>query len=1215
MHPLLKQRKKNAAWIRSTVPFLLSLLLFLLIIGTIFLVLGNLKVIPWPDTLNTVFLSIILPDLGVILALLQWLHTISSEKKEEQSRLQEQQEKPLVSLAPTTLQNAPRTSGIQNSDHGKSVVTSVPPQDEGEQVDMGEAPHVEHFYGRVDELAQVKRWVVDEHCRLISIIGVGGIGKTSIVAKLMDQERTAFHAVFWRTLLNAPPLERILQECLQFLTRSEQIEIPQDPEEQMRLLVAQLRKRRCLFVLDNAEAILKSGSNMGEYKAGYEGYGKLMRLLGETRHQSCLLVTSREQLKEIARLEGSGTSVRSYRLGGLNVDDVRVILEKRGLSGEERSWKILVERFSGNPMMLTVISPTIRESYGGLVSQYLLDFGDVPLSAYPDVRVLLDDQFERLSPLEQQVFYWLAIEREAISLQELSANFVEPISKINILTAIEALQRRSWIERSGSGRFTLQPAIMEAIIDRFNELVVQEILVDQRELFASHVLMKAQTKAYIRESQRQLILNVITQKLLAIRDRGKLEEMLRQRLVVLRNLPEEQDSYEAGNILNLLVQAGSDLHAADFSYLVVRQAYLQEVELPEVNFALANLATSVFRDTFGSILSVAFSPRGDLLAVGTATGEIRLWHATSGLSLQTFQGHSDWVGSVAFSPDGKILASGSDDQTVRLWEINSGKLLNILHGHTNAVYSVAFSSNGRVLASCSYDQTVRLWEMSSGQCLNVLQGHTNAIWSVAFSPDGKILASGSDDQTVCLWEVSSGKLFSILHDHTNVVRSVAFSPDGRILASGSYDQTVRLWEVNSKKSLNILRNHTKGVRSVAFSPDGRTLASGSYDQTACLWEASSGKLLNVLHGHTNLVRSVAFSPDGRILASGSYDQTVRLWEVSNSQCFNILHGHANAARSVAFSPDGRILAGGNDDRTVRLWEVSSGKLLNTLHGHNHWVSSVAFSSDGRTLASSSYDRTVRLWEVSSGKLLNTLYGHSHLVWSVAFSPDSMVLASGGYDRTVCLWEVSSGKLLNTLQGNANAVSSVAFSSDGKTLASGGHDRTVCLWGVSSGKLLDTLQGHSNWIRSIVISLDGRTLASGSYDQTVRLWEINSGKLLNTLYGHTNTVSSVVFSPDGKTLASGSYDQTVRLWEVSSGQCLKALSGHSHWVNSVAFSPDGMILASGSDDGTINLWDSQTGICLRTFRNDRPYERMNITQVKGLTEAQKATLKLLGAIEE
>ncbi len=150
---------------------------------------------------------------------------------------------------------------------------------------------------------------------------------------------------------------------------------------------------------------------------------------------------------------------------------------------------------------------------------------------------------------------------------------------------------------------------------------------------------------------------------------------------------------------------------------------------------------------------------------------------------------------------------------------------------------------------------------------------------------------------------------------------------------------------------------------------------------------------------------------------------------------------------------------------------------------------------------------------------------------------------------------------------------------------------------------------------MAFSPDRKIFASGSEDQTIRLWEVSSGKCFTTLFGHTGAIASVAFSPDGETLASASFDQTVRLWEVSSGQCLAILSGHNHWVRSVAFSPDGNTLVSSSYDGEIKLWNSQTGACLRTLRSDRPYERMNITGVQGLTEGQKVTLGLLGAIEE
>ncbi len=88
---------------------------------------------------------------------------------------------------------------------------------------------------------------------------------------------------------------------------------------------------------------------------------------------------------------------------------------------------------------------------------------------------------------------------------------------------------------------------------------------------------------------------------------------------------------------------------------------------------------------------------------------------------------------------------------------------------------------------------------------------------------------------------------------------------------------------------------------------------------------------------------------------------------------------------------------------------------------------------------------------------------------------------------------------------------------------------------------------------------------------------------------------------------------MRLWDISTGQCLKTLYGHSDRVWSVVFSPDGQILASAGQDEMIKLWDVATGECLNTLRSERPYEGMNITGVTGLTDAQKATLKALGAV--
>jgi WD40 repeat protein len=90
---------------------------------------------------------------------------------------------------------------------------------------------------------------------------------------------------------------------------------------------------------------------------------------------------------------------------------------------------------------------------------------------------------------------------------------------------------------------------------------------------------------------------------------------------------------------------------------------------------------------------------------------------------------------------------------------------------------------------------------------------------------------------------------------------------------------------------------------------------------------------------------------------------------------------------------------------------------------------------------------------------------------------------------------------------------------------------------------------------------------------------------------------------------------VRWWEVESGKCVQVHQVHQGTVQALKLSPNGSMLASCGEDGAITLWDLERGEPLRTLRRDRPYERMNISGVQGLTEAQKASLRALGAFED
>jgi len=1080
--------------------------------------------------------------------------------------------------------------------------------------DWGEAIDVSVFYGRTEELATLEQWIVNEQCRLITVIGMGGIGKTALSVKVAQLVQDNFDYLIWRSLRNAPPVQELLAELICFVSQQQETNLPETVDGKVSQLLKHLREKRCLLILDNVESILCSDKTSGAYRPGYEEYGQLLRSVAQSSHQSCLLLTSREKPKGLSSKEGIYLPVRSLKLSGLKQEEGYFILKEKGFAISENKSRVLIEHYAGNPLALKIVATTIQELFHGDISQFL----EQGIVVFGDISDLLEQQFNRLSVLERQIMYWLAINREWVSLSQLREDIVPPLHQKTLLEALESLQHRSLIENTRA-KLTQQSVVMEYVIDRFIDEVSQELTTGEIALFHTHALIKATTKDYLRNAQIRLILKPIADRLLA--QFVNVENYLNQLLSNLQLLTSRKPGYAGGNILNLLWQLQVNVSGYDFSDLTIWQAYLQGMNLHQVNFTNSDLTKSVFTQTNAGILSAAFSPDGKLLATGT-DNEICLWQVADSQQLIYYKGHTAWVVSVAFSPDGQILASGSNDQTIRLWNVRTGQCLKTLRGHTSWVQSVAFSPDGQILASGSNDQTIKLWDIHTGECLKTLKGHTGRVLSVAFSSlNGQTLVSSGEDQTVRLWNISDGKCLRLLAIQINWILSVALSPDGQTLAVASEGNTVKLWNIQTGECVKTLPGYSNFVWAVAFNTDGQVLATAGEDKTVKIWNVSTGECLQTLQEHSERVWLVVLSPDGQTLISASNDKTVKLWDFHTGQCLKTLKAYSNWVSSVAFSSDGQILASGSEDYEIRLWNVSRGYCLRTLQGHTNIVSSVVFAPNMAAsepshsiLASGSDDKTIKLWDTFTGECIRTLWGHGDWVQSVSFSPDGQILASGSRDQTVKLWDWRTGECLHTLHGHTHRVKSVTFSPQGSILASGSDDQNIKLWNVAESACLETLKGHEDWVLWVAFSPCGRLLVSGSGDRTIKLWDISTGECLQTLTGHSNRVRSVVFSPDGQKLVSCSDDQTLKLWDISTGVNLRTFEGHQKVVWSVAFSPDGQMLASGSKDETIKLWNVETGECFQTLRANRPYEGMNITGAIGLTAAQRATLKALGAVE-
>jgi WD40 repeat protein len=241
------------------------------------------------------------------------------------------------------------------------------------------------------------------------------------------------------------------------------------------------------------------------------------------------------------------------------------------------------------------------------------------------------------------------------------------------------------------------------------------------------------------------------------------------------------------------------------------------------------------------------------------------------------------------------------------------------------------------------------------------------------------------------------------------------------------------------------------------------------------------------------------------------------------------------------------------------------------------------------------------------------------VWSVIFDQDDQTLISAADDRTILRWNTATSTAQSLPELDTVWVWAIAAHPHLPLLAVTGVSEQIELRDNYSGKITYVLTGHQQRIRSIVFNASGTKLASSSDDLTIKLWDLEQQSCLKTFTGHSREIRAVIFIPASATtpelLVSASDDLTIRIWDIALGECLKILNGHSQGIWSLCYSPALQTLFSSSQDETIKLWDLQTSKCTATLTMSKPYDRMQITGVSGLSIATQTTLITLGAIQQ
>ena len=1104
-------------------------------------------------------------------------------------------------------------------------LTSSPPMSaitsDGRRVDWGDALAIPNFYGREWESALIKEWVLEERCQVVSILGMGGIGKSALTVSLMHQMADNFEVVIWRSLRDLPTHEALQDNLLQILSPQTLQDLNTSTEQRMSPLLDQMRVTRTLIVLDNLESVLDEDEGKGRMRPGYEGFAQFLRLSAETKHRSCIMLTSREKPADLIALEGSQSTVRVLRLARLDADSCERLLGEKGVIGNAEEKAQLIEAYAGNPLALKIIAQTLVDLFDGAIAP-LLEQGEV---IFGGVRELLSEQFTKLSALEKSILLWLAIMREPLSLDELSKFLVTPVPRGRLLEAIELLRRRSLLERGlHPGTFTLQSVVLEYLTALIIEHVSSEIQHGQLSHLNEYGITLAQAKEYVRQTQTRLIATPILNYLYSVYlQRDKVEERL---LALLAGLQQDTpvnhfQGYAPANLLALLHLHRGHLRELDLSGLTLRSVYLQEVDLQDTSLANTIIQDNIFTQTFSAILAVDVSKSGDYWAASSSQGEVMIWTANGLTIYNKWHAHSDMIWALKFNSDATSIATGSWDGTVKLWDVKTGTLRWSIK-HLSHVNSLAFSPDERILATGSSDSTIGLWDVASGLQLQSLRHEAEVTGTgIKWTPDGRMIISGDREGYIRLWEIPrSGPTICVqsFQAHLTYVDGLAISPDGKLVASSSMDGTVNLWKmINEQLQLKqSITGHIGRIGRVAWSPDGRTLACAGIDRMIWLFDIQDGRYRAALQGHTEGITGLAFMPQGNYLLSGG-DDSLRLWDVIRGNCTRVIKGYSNFFFGVDWSPNAERLVSGSQNGTIELWDLNKDTPPLSLYGHTESVTGIGWSPDGQWIASSEWDNTVRIWSAVSGicqRVLQKPDDPTVLFGDLVWNANGTRFVSGTHQHGIQIFQINAQE--HHWNHNPSQTSHLhpTWSPDGSKIATGGGDGVIYIWDTATSTVVKKWRGHQAAVMCINWSPDGRYIVSGNNSSELFLWDAKSGDRLMAFVGHPSTVYSITWSANAEQVISGGVDGLIRWWDLQTGECIRLIKAHQGAVNNLRRSPDGHKLASCGGDGVIHLWNLETGHHLRTLQRDRPYERMNISGIRGLTEAQKLSLRALGTTE-
>ena len=243
------------------------------------------------------------------------------------------------------------------------------------------------------------------------------------------------------------------------------------------------------------------------------------------------------------------------------------------------------------------------------------------------------------------------------------------------------------------------------------------------------------------------------------------------------------------------------------------------------------------------VASVAWSPKGNYLAVGSNKGFTKVWDYTSSKIILNAKTHKSRVGTISWNPNNYVLSTGSRDKSIVHRDVRVGKrtIINKSNGHKQEVCGLRWSPDGQYISSGGNDNKVMIWNEArlENPCLKFSE-HKAAVKALSWSAyQNGLLATGGGtaDKCIKLWDVTTGKSQGGIDTGSQVCNMIWGINKNELVTTHGYSKnSITVWKFNPLRSIAELTSHQSRVLYLAMSPDGQSIVTGSGDETLRFWQ-------------------------------------------------------------------------------------------------------------------------------------------------------------------------------------------------------------------------------------------------------------------------------------------------------------------------------------------------------------------------------------------